>query len=207
MWPVNAAGAAIGFGMYAFGFLLPQLLQADPAVAGVGFGASVTTTSLYLLPALVSGLGAGAVAGLLGRRSGSMLPFVLGMAAMASGYVLLVVAMNASAVVVLATLVSHGVGLNLALAAMANLIVDGAPSERTAEASGVNATIRTIGGALGIPLVAIVLLAPRGGDELSGRGFELAFGLSALILLVGIALQPGLGRAVRRREVDSITAN
>jgi MFS family permease len=189
VWPVNAAGAAIGFGMYALGFLVPQLVQADPTTTGVGFGASVTVTSLYLLPALVVGLAVGAGAGVLGRRHGSALPFLLGLALMAAGYLGLALGLRSSLWVATATLVAHGVGLNLALAAMANLIVEGAPDARTAEAAGVNTTIRTIGGALGIQVVAIVLTGPAGAaDEVSAGGFELAFGVCAALMTGAIVM-------------------
>jgi MFS family permease len=59
VWPVNAVAAVIGFGMYSTGFLVPQLVQSHSAAQGVGFDGSVTTTSLFLLPALLSGLLAG----------------------------------------------------------------------------------------------------------------------------------------------------
>lgn len=198
VWPVNAAGAAVGFGMYATGFLVPQLVQADPATSGVGFGAGVTATSLYLLPALLSGLAAGAAAGVLARRHGPALPFLAGIASMGAGYVLLVAGLRWPVAVASATLVAHGVGLNLALAGMANLIVARAPAARTAESAGVNATIRTIGGAVGIQVVALVLLAPGGGaGRLTAAGFELAFALCAVLMAAAAVL---VAAAVRRGD-------
>jgi hypothetical protein len=86
-------------------------------------------------------------------------------------------------------LVAHGIGLNLALAAMANLVIEGAPAARSAESAGVNATIRTIGGAIGIQIVATVLLAPSGdAGQLSSRGFELAFALNGVLMAAAAAL-------------------
>jgi hypothetical protein len=204
VWPVNVAGAAIGAGMYALGFLVPQLVQADPETTGVGFGASVSTTSLYLLPALVAGPVAGVAAGMIGRQRGSALPLLLGLAAMASGYVALAAGLDWPLVVAAATLAAHGVGLNLALAAMANLIVEGAPGDRTAEAAGVNTTIRTIGGAIGIQVVAIVLVAPSAhGERVSEQGFALSFAICGALIVGAITLLAAMGLAPRRRMLTS----
>jgi hypothetical protein len=201
IWPVNVVGALIGFGMYATGFLVPQLVQADPDATGVGFGASVTTTSLYLLPALASGLVAGTASGVLARSLGAALPFGLGLGAMGLGYVVLIVGLHTPLAVAAGALIAHGLGLNVALAAMANLVLHEAPHDRLGEAAGVNATVRTIGGALGIQIVAVVLIAPGGEAGIpSTAGFDLAFGICAALMVAGLALlfsrRPG-----RRRDL------
>ena len=189
VWPANAIGVLAGFGMYATGYLVPQLVQADPARGDVGFGASVTATSLYLLPALLAGLGAGMLGGRLTRRFGPRLPLTLGAATMVAGYALLAFAHGVPGPVYLGTLLAHGIGLNLLLAAMANAVVAAVPAERTGEAAGVNTTLRTVGGALGGQVVAAVALvgAGAGGLPTSG-GFTLAFGLCGLLLALAVVL-------------------
>jgi MFS family permease len=188
IWPVNAAAAVVGFGMYATGFLVPLLAQSDPDATGVGFGASVTATSLFLLPATLSGLGTGAVAGMLGRRYGSLLPLAIGLVTMATGYAVMILGLHVAVAVAAATLISHGIGLNFSLAAMANLVTSAAPASRTGESSGMNTTIRTLGGALGIQIVAIVVVsAGETPDVVSTEGFSWAFGLCGLLMVAGLA--------------------
>jgi MFS family permease len=199
VWPVNAVGAVVGFGMYSTGFLVPQLVQSDSARQGVGFDGSVTTTSLFLLPALLSGLLAGTASGFLGRRFGSALPFVAGVLAMATGYAIIAAGLHTTLVVGLGVLVTHGIGLNLALGAMANLVVQAAPETRTGEAAGVNATVRTIGGAIGAQVVASVLAtSATGAAGPTAGGFTTAFLLCAGVMLAGVGLY-----GVRRLQATS----
>ena len=50
-----------------------------------------------------------------------------------------------------------GVGLGLAFSAMSNLIVQAVPAEQTGVASGMNANIRTIGGAIGAAVMSSIV--------------------------------------------------
>ena len=52
-----------------------------------------------------------------------------------------------------------GLGIGLAFAAMANLVVDAVPQEMTGVASGVNTIVRSIGGAIGGQAAAAILTA------------------------------------------------
>jgi MFS family permease len=174
-------------------------VQSDSGAQGVGFDGSVTTTSLFLLPALLSGLVAGTGSGFLGRRFGSALPFVAGVLLMATGYGIIAAGLHATLVVAVGVLVTHGIGLNLALGAMANLVVQAAPESRTGEAAGVNATVRTIGGAIGAQIVASMLAASATGTAgPTAGGFTTAFLLCAGVMLAGLALY-----GVRRLQATS----
>ena len=50
-----------------------------------------------------------------------------------------------------------GVGLGLAFAAMSNLIVESVPANQVGVSSGMNANIRTIGGAIGAAVMATIV--------------------------------------------------
>jgi MFS family permease len=190
VWAANAIGVLGGFGMYATGYLVPQLVQGDPAEGGFGFAAGVTATSLFLLPALLSGLGAGIWAGALTRRFGSpRVPLILGALGMAAGYALLTFAHGQEWTVIVGTLLAHGIGLNLLLAAMANAVVSAVPADRTGEAAGVNTMLRTVGGALGGQVVAAVALVGAGAAGLpTSQGFTLAFALCGCLLALAAFL-------------------
>src|SRR3954454_7997234 len=69
VWTTNAVAFLIGVGMYSSFILLPELVQ-EPASTG-GFGASVITAGLFLLPATIAIVVVGQMAGLLERRIGS----------------------------------------------------------------------------------------------------------------------------------------
>lgn len=187
IWPVNAVAVMVGFCMYATGYLVPQFVQSDPDVTGFGFGAGVTETGLFLLPALGAGLASGAAAGALGGRTGSKLPLRLGIATMAGGYAVLAVAHTVAWPVYLGTLLAHGIGLNLAYTAMSNLIVAAAPAEQVGESSGMNTMLRTVGGALGSQLAGALVSGGAGGvaDE---AAFTTSFVLLGCVALVALAL-------------------
>src|SRR2546421_11156511 len=70
VWTTNPVAFLIGVGMYSSFILLPELVQ-EPASTGYGFGASVTTAGLFLLPATIAIVVVGQMAGFFERRIGS----------------------------------------------------------------------------------------------------------------------------------------
>jgi MFS family permease len=86
-----------------------------------------------------------------------------------------------------------GLAFGLAFAAMSNLIVDAVPQTQTGVASGMNANIRTVGGALGGAVLASVVTAGHRADGFpveSGytNGFTVLAVTSALAALVAVAV-------------------
>ena len=88
----NLTAMLSGFALYMTWVILPDLLPAAerasrPArvVADYGFGTSVTVAGLWMLPTSLAVLGAGPLAGALGRRYGERLPLVAGMLLVALG--------------------------------------------------------------------------------------------------------------------------
>ena len=81
-----------------------------------------------------------------------------------------------------------GVGIGLAFAAMANLIVSNVRQDQTGVATGMNTVMRTLGGALGGQIAATFLA----GDIVDGlptdAAYGLAFAMCAVALLVGLAV-------------------
>lgn len=189
MWPANAAAVLVGFCMYATGFLVPQLVQADPRRDGFGFAAGVTGASLFLLPALVAGLFAGAWGGRLDRRAGARVPLLGGVATMLAGYLVLALAHDVRWTVYVGALLAHGIGLNLAYTAMANQVVAVAPLEQTGVAAGMNTMLRTVGGSVGSQVVgAIVAGAAVAGGMPREEGFTLSFLLCAALMALALAI-------------------
>jgi MFS family permease len=50
-----------------------------------------------------------------------------------------------------------GLGIGMSFASMANLIVEAVPQTQTGEATGMNTIMRTIGGAFGAQLAAVIV--------------------------------------------------
>ena len=179
VWTTNVAACAIGFAMFGSFVLVPQFVQ-TPAVVGYGFGASVTESGLFLLPSALLMLFAGPLSGRLGARYGSRVPLALGALSSGLSYALLATFHGARIDIYLSS-VLLGLGVGLALAAMANLVVEAVPPDVTGVASAINAIMRTIGGAIGAQVAAAIVSGAlsAGARYPAESGFTGAFAMSA----------------------------
>jgi EmrB/QacA subfamily drug resistance transporter len=147
VWTTNLAAFLIGGGMYSSFIVFPQFAQL-PKSTGFGFGASVTVSSLYLLPA-AAGMGAlGSVTGRVARRFGSKAALVFGSAITALAFVWSAI-QHGHPYDILISCALMGIGMGFAFAALGNLIVGAVEPHQTGVASGMNTVMRTLGGALG----------------------------------------------------------
>ena len=180
VWTANLAAFLLGGGLYAWFLLLPQFAQL-PTSTGFGYGASVVAAGLYLLPCAV-GMGVlGSLAGRVERRFTSRRALIAGAAisAAACGWLTLT-SRHPYDMLVSSTLL--GVGIGLAFAALANLIVQAVPPSQTGVASGMNTVLRTLGGALG-GQIAATFVASRVVHGLPAlTGFTATFAMAALFL-------------------------
>src|SRR3954463_80163 len=197
VWTTNAVAFLIGVGMYSSFILLPELVQ-EPKSTGYGFGASVTTAGLFLLPATIAITVVGQMAGVLERRIGSRGSLIWGTVFSLVCYVMLVVDRSHEwEIYVAAGLL--GIGIGLSFSAMANLIVQNVRQEQTGVATGMNAVTRTLGGAFGGQLAATLLAGRLSAAGLpTSTGFTLAF----LMCLIALVAALGLAVAVPRRRAD-----
>jgi EmrB/QacA subfamily drug resistance transporter len=199
VWATNLVALLFGVAMYAAFAFLPQFLQTPPA-AGYGFGASITESGLLVLPQTIASFVLGLVSGRLALRVGSKNVLVAGAAIGALGYLGFVLAHDSRTEIVAVSVVM-GAGFGLAFAAMSNLIVAAVPPQQTGVASGMNANIRTIGGAVGAAVMASVVTAHAGPTGLPREsGYTTGFLLLAGALLFS-ALAALLIPAVRRDPV------
>ena len=156
VWTTNVVALLFGFGMYAVMTFLPQLVQTPKAIAGYGFSASITQSGVYLLPMTICMFLLGIAAAPLAQRIGLKGVLVLGSIASIPGYVLLAVGHDKSwEIYVAASLL--GIGIGLAFSAMSAIVVKSVTPAQTGVASGMNANIRTIGGAIGSSVAASLL--------------------------------------------------
>ncbi|HEX6696091.1 MAG TPA: MFS transporter [Solirubrobacteraceae bacterium] len=210
VWTTNVAACAIGFAMFGSFVLIPQFVQ-TPSSTGYGFSASVTESGLFLLPSAVLMLFAGPFSGRLGARYGSRVPLALGALSSGLSYAWLAAFHGARIDIYLAS-VLLGLGVGMALAAMANLVVEAVPPDVTGVASAINAIMRTIGGAVGAQVAAAIVSGSiaAGATYPSESGFTGAFTMSALgslvALLVCFAIPSRSAVRARRRVTEATEA-
>jgi EmrB/QacA subfamily drug resistance transporter len=196
VWTNNLVAFLFGMGMYSVLAFLPEFLQ-TPTSEGYGFGAGIVQSGLFLLPLTVMMFVFGLLSGRIATRFGSKSAVVVGSAVSCSAYVVLAAAhTQAWEVYLVSTLL--GIGLGLAFSAMSNLIVQAVPPSQTGVASGMNANIRTIGGAVGAAIMASIVtstLLHNGYPAESGytQGF-IFLAVVTLAATVAAVFIPGEGR-------------
>jgi len=177
----NLVALAVGFVLYGSLIIVPVLLQ-TPRIAGYGFGISVDDAGLLLLPQTAMVCLLGALSGRLSGTIGSARAVLIGVLIGGGSFALLAVARSMEWEILTAT-VMIGASVGLTYSAMPNVIVESVPHEQTGVATGMNANLRTVGGALGGQVTASVVTT--GAKYLgypAARGFTIS-----LVLLVAIS--------------------
>lgn len=198
----NIAMGLIAAGSFQIILVFSLLLQ-QPEWTGVGLGVSATETAFVKLPSNIFALFAGPIAGILALRVGDR--FTLSTAAMliALGWFVGIWLQNASMEVAV-VLIIVAFGTAMAYGSLSNIIVQAAPPDRTSEAAGMMAVIRTACMGAGAQLVAVMLatdtiIPPDGGTERypSKAAYDLVMiSVTALCVLVA-ALAFLLSRRIR----------
>ena len=185
---LNLVALLVGFGIYSYGAFVPEYLQSRPAQAGFGFGLSITQSGLILIPSAVTNLVVGAYYGRLADRYGAKRLMALG--CVCSGVSVFMVAglhhylwqFSVAAAVL-------GVGFGLSFAAMSGLIVEVVKRTETGVAAGMNANIRTIGGAVGAAVVSTVIAdTSRAAGMPTGTGYLAGFAVIGLGMIAAAAV-------------------
>ena len=189
VWTNNLVAFLFGIGMYSVFAFLPEFVQ-TPRRVGYGFTASTTASGLFLIPLSLGMFFVGLYSGKIAARFGSKTAVVVGSAISGGGYVVLAVAHSTAGEIYLASSLL-GIGLGLAFSAMSNLIVRAVPSNQTGVASGMNANIRTIGGAVGAGVMSSIVtskMLTSGAPAESGytHGFIFLAGCTALAVIAAI---------------------
>ncbi|MGA5375858.1 MFS transporter [Streptomyces griseoincarnatus] len=187
VWTTNAVAVLFGASMFAVTAFVPQFLQ-TPTTAGYGFGLSVSEAGLLSLPMLAAMSVGGILSGALAARVSPKAQLVV--SALLSTVACAAFALLSDQPWEVATAGGvFGLGLGLAYAAMSTLIVRSVPAHRTGVATGMNANIRNIGGAIGTAVVATLITSnPLPGGLPRESGFTHGFLLLTVTSLVTVAL-------------------
>ncbi|WP_155949840.1 MFS transporter [Rhodococcus sp. 114MFTsu3.1] len=182
--PINFSSVMLALSMYPFVVLIPALLQA-PVDTDYGLGASLTDVGVVLAAEAIVSLVTSAIAGVLATRVGWRILFLVGNGLTCVGYLVLSVAHHNIWHITVASAIL-GAAIGLSFASMTGLTIDAVPNHMTGVASGVNANLRTIGGAAGIAITAAIVSADV---EPSGYSSGTAYTISFLLLFAfaGIA--------------------
>lgn len=184
VWTTNLVAFLLGVGMYSSFILVPQYVQ-EPTSTGYGFGVSIIASGLFLLPSTIMMVGIGQFSGKLEHRFGSKPPLLAGAAFTAAAFGVLLIDRTQKWEIYFSSLLL-GIGIGLAFAALANLIVANVRQDQTGVATGMNTVMRSLGGALGGAVAATFLAGNVIDDHPTQHAFTLAFGLCFGALVVGL---------------------
>jgi EmrB/QacA subfamily drug resistance transporter len=198
VWTTNLAALLIGFGMYSAFVLIPQFVQ-SPTSTGYGFGASVTQAGLYLIPSTIALMVISPLSGRLSTVVGSKVPLVIGSVVATISFVVFAVADESWEIYLGSALLGTGIGF--AFAALANLIVEAVRPDETGVATGMNAIVRTIGGAIGAEVSASILAANLivSSGYPDRHGYTVTFAMCAVVCVGAVFASlavPGRRRAL-----------
>ena len=197
----NITSMLMSFGLFGSVFLLAQFFQIvqhySPLQAGL------RTLPWTAMPILVAPL-----AGLLSDRIGSRPLLVSGMGLMAGG--LAWIAAVASPTVPYLDLVAPfaigGIGMSLFFAPVANVVLSAVRRDEEGKASGVNNTVREVGGVFGVAVLASIFASVGGYASPSTftDGLNAALWVGAIV--VGVGTVAALGIPGRKAVASQTTA-
>jgi MFS family permease len=201
VWTTNLAAFLLGAGLYSVFIAFPQLAQL-PESTGFGFGSSVVASSLYLLPATMGMALVGSQAGRVNRIWGSKAALVAGAGLITIAFAWVAIAHHHPYELLISSTLL-GIGNGLAFAALGNLVVQAVPPSQTGVATGMNAVMRTLGGAIGAEISATLIVNNTVGGMPTVSGFAQTFTMSAVFLAVciaaGLLVPEPLSRPVEER--------
>ena len=180
----NLASLVSGFAMYGIILALPQIIQL-PAETGFTLGLSIVVAGLCVAPGGFLALLVPSVAARITERRGPKLTMVIGAAAIAAGYVVILFAHTQIwTVIISSALIS--VGVSFCFGAAPALILQHVPRSESGQAVGINNLARSLGTAASSAVTAAVL-----STVLIGSGFGVgelpSEGAFVTVFLIGIA--------------------
>jgi len=160
----NVTSLLMSFGMFGSIFLLAQFFQIVQGYTPLQAG--IRTLPWTAMPIIVA-----PIAGMLSDRIGARPLLVAGMALMAAGlgWMAIVTSPTVAYLSLVPAFVMAGVGMSLYFAPVANLVLSTVRRKEEGKASGVNNTVREVGGVFGVAVLASVFSAA--GSYLSPQSF------------------------------------
>jgi predicted MFS family arabinose efflux permease len=201
LW-TNIASILVGFSMFAAFMTTTQVLQA-PVDTGYGFGMSLLTAGLALLPIGGAMTVFSPVSAHVSRRWGPKTTLVLGAAVLAVGNAAMAT-LPGDLTLVMATTTVIAIGTALAYSALPLLVMAAVPPTETAAANSLNTLMRMLGTSSCSAVVAAVtswLTAPVAGALLpTGTAYTVVFAGAAGAAVVAAIIAAGTPRPAAALE-------
>lgn len=201
----NGVSFAMYFGVFGAIFLLAQFFQAGQGFSPLEVG--IRTLPWTGAPAFVAPI-AGVLAGRIGSRP--LMSAGLALQALALGWLAVFSAPDAAYASLVPGLVAGGVGMGLVFAPSAHAVLASVDAVDAGKASGATNTIREIGGALGVSVLATVFSSSGGyaSPQSFVDGLVPALWVGAAVLVAGslIALAVPRLRPVAEEERTPVEA-
>ncbi len=177
----NATSLLMSFGMFGSIFLLAQFFQ-------VVQGYTPLQAGLRTLPWTAMPIVVAPIAGMLSDRIGARPLVVSGMALMAGGlaWMAAITSPTVAYIDLVPAFVMAGAGMSLYFAPVANLVLSTVRRSEEGKASGVNNTVREVGGVFGVAALASVFSAV--GGYLSPQSFVSGMTAAVWVGAVAVAL-------------------
>lgn len=198
VWTSNAVAFVAGFGTFAALGFLPQLLQ-TPVESGYGFGDTISQSGWVLLPSSAAAFTMGFIAPRLVRRTSARRIIGTGVAlnALAFGGVAL---LHEETWQISGWMLVQGLGVGCVMSSLAGLVLSSVPAHQSGVASGMNANIRLIGGAIGAAMMGGIVSARTGpGGFPLEQGYRDGFLIMSVLALAAVAVAWMMPRAPARR--------
>ncbi|WP_036725555.1 MFS transporter [Patulibacter minatonensis] len=204
----NIASLFIGFALFASFTGTATYVQA-PESTGYGFGSTILTAGLCLLPSGLLMLALAPVAAKLIARVGPAYVLAAAGAILAVGLVYRIVAVDALwQVVVGASIIGAGTGIGYA--ALPSLIDRHTPREQLAAANGINTLARSLGStlasAIGGALLTGLTMTVAGNALPSLDAYRVLFGICAAAAILASLIGLHLARRPGPREAAAVAA-
>ncbi|WP_218917456.1 MFS transporter [Luteipulveratus mongoliensis] len=182
----------LGVNQFMLYTLLPHLAQA-PGSGASGLGLSATAAAALLVPGALLTIPAGRWRPARVDEPRSLLAVGLAVSSVGAGVLLVA---RGGPLVVTAVYVLVSLGYGIAMAALPRLVARECPPLRLGSVNAVNTVARTVGGAFGSQLAALVL----SGQSRPGRSaYDLGFAVAAAAAVIGVPLV--LAAGVRQSRV------
>jgi EmrB/QacA subfamily drug resistance transporter len=200
-----AVAFVVGFGTFAVFVLVPMMVE-SPTTTGYGLGGSALSSGLYLVPLGIIGTAVAPLTGRLERALGTRGVMLTGTVAMVAAALVLLAAPGRPWLVLVSTALA-GLTVGFGLTGAMNIVVATVPEDRTASVSGLAFVVKSIGGALGAQLGAVLLAQSTAPDaELPAwSGFRSAFLLAAAVSTAAVLLSIALPSRLPRVTTSATT--
>ncbi len=165
----NTCAALFSIGMTQIGILAIMLMQ-QPPDTGIGLGLSPTESGLLKIPAQISIFFAASLSGYIALKRGARWSvFIGGLTGLAAWTSLTLFHASFWEVILITTFCSFATGL--LHSGLPNLVLEGAPPERSSEVTGLTVVVRNMFSAIGAQTVAVLLATSQVVGAKSGAGF------------------------------------